>query len=77
MSNMLELSVNLGYDAAVKVTVSNEELARGFFDVAASVSKLHFKVGEPTPHQVLYNAVVTSEVLAKLGNPSEVWVYVE
>lgn len=75
MSNMLELTVNLGPDAVTKVTVSNTELNSGFFE-AADVSVHHFKVGKETTDWI-YLAVVKEDVLLKLGNPSEVWIYVE
>lgn len=72
---MLELSVNIGEDEAVKVTVSNVELADGFFDLG--VSKHHFVIGEPTGNRVIYNATTTESILNQLNNPKEVWVYVE
>ena len=75
MSNMLELSVNLGPDAVTKVTVSNTELHQGFFN-NGEVTPHHFKVSSETKDWI-YLAVIKEDVLAKLGNPSEVWIYVE
>lgn len=75
MADMLELSVNLGNDEAVKVTVSNVDLANGFFDVGAI--KHHFVIGESTGNRVIYNAIVTESLLNQLGNPKEIWVFVE